>query len=407
MTPGPAVCTASELPRNRPVPMAPPIAIMASCRGVSWRESCSPFSMAPGVTHAPAGPDAPSARPAPSARRPACCTRGTRSAPRRAAPRPRCGAPRVSPPERCIVRPQHHQGPTLSAGVLDWIPRSRAPLQECLRQVVRPGRQRCPGRYPRAGPVPAVPERCWESPACLFRSAAPRVPRSRRWVSNAKTSRCENQLVISGRERFDQLPAHIQKRESRRSQQVFQGAGHEEVHVQRAHVDGARAAVLVAVQEHQRAVAMSDSRDGRHVGAEPVHEGHVGQRYDARPLVDGPLVRFRRHRVVHTGQKLNLCAPRPLRQPDVSHGRKLVFAHDHSIAAVEAQRVSNGIDSRRRAGHDGDFVPIGVDESRERGAQRLVNARPFGPGSDDVCQLSAYSRIPPSTASESAPCEQL
>src|SRR5436309_8099552 len=44
MTPGPATCTASELPRNSPVPIAPPIAIMLSWAEVSWRESCSPFS---------------------------------------------------------------------------------------------------------------------------------------------------------------------------------------------------------------------------------------------------------------------------------------------------------------------------------------------------------------------------
>src|SRR5437764_95698 len=44
MTPGPATRTASELPRNNPVPIAPPIAIIPSCPDVSCRESCSPFS---------------------------------------------------------------------------------------------------------------------------------------------------------------------------------------------------------------------------------------------------------------------------------------------------------------------------------------------------------------------------
>src|SRR5579871_2450768 len=45
MTPGPAVWTARELPRKSPVPMAPPMAIIEICADVSWRESCSPFSM--------------------------------------------------------------------------------------------------------------------------------------------------------------------------------------------------------------------------------------------------------------------------------------------------------------------------------------------------------------------------
>src|SRR5271170_4203765 len=49
MTPGPAMRTARALPRNRPVPMAPPIAIMLSWAEVSWRSSCSPCSMAPSV----------------------------------------------------------------------------------------------------------------------------------------------------------------------------------------------------------------------------------------------------------------------------------------------------------------------------------------------------------------------
>src|SRR5260370_42508217 len=41
MTPGRGGCTASALPRNNPVPIAPPIAIMLSWPVVSWRESCS------------------------------------------------------------------------------------------------------------------------------------------------------------------------------------------------------------------------------------------------------------------------------------------------------------------------------------------------------------------------------
>src|SRR4029077_17727721 len=44
MTTGPAVRTASALPRNNPVPIAPPMAIMPSWPAVSWRESCSPCS---------------------------------------------------------------------------------------------------------------------------------------------------------------------------------------------------------------------------------------------------------------------------------------------------------------------------------------------------------------------------
>ena len=39
MTAGPAVCTASELPRKSPVPMAPPMAIIAIWRVVSRRDS--------------------------------------------------------------------------------------------------------------------------------------------------------------------------------------------------------------------------------------------------------------------------------------------------------------------------------------------------------------------------------
>src|ERR1700689_509182 len=49
MTPGPAVRTASALPRNNPVPIAPPMGIMPRWPAVSWRESCSPCST-PAVT---------------------------------------------------------------------------------------------------------------------------------------------------------------------------------------------------------------------------------------------------------------------------------------------------------------------------------------------------------------------
>src|SRR5580698_5070652 len=51
-TPGPAMRTASELPRKSPVPIAPPIAIILSWPAESWRDSCSPFSMAPGAASA-------------------------------------------------------------------------------------------------------------------------------------------------------------------------------------------------------------------------------------------------------------------------------------------------------------------------------------------------------------------
>src|SRR5580704_3396033 len=49
MTPGPAMRTASELPRKSPVPIAPPMAIILSWRNVSWRDSCSPFSIPSGA----------------------------------------------------------------------------------------------------------------------------------------------------------------------------------------------------------------------------------------------------------------------------------------------------------------------------------------------------------------------
>src|SRR5271165_3431672 len=45
MVPGPASRSARELPRNKPVPIAPPMAIMLSCPELNPRWSCSPLSM--------------------------------------------------------------------------------------------------------------------------------------------------------------------------------------------------------------------------------------------------------------------------------------------------------------------------------------------------------------------------
>src|SRR6185503_15241488 len=71
MTPGPARPMVTVLPRNSPTPIAPPIAIMAICRGTSCRRSPSSVegALAAGSVTArnPPGSPAPPAPPAPLA----------------------------------------------------------------------------------------------------------------------------------------------------------------------------------------------------------------------------------------------------------------------------------------------------------------------------------------------------
>ena len=60
------------------------------------------------------------------------------------------------------------------------------------------------------------------------------------------------------RERFDQLPPHIQEAQTRRAQQIFERAGDEEIHVQRFHIQRAGSAILIAIEKNQSAMGVGD-----------------------------------------------------------------------------------------------------------------------------------------------------
>ena len=146
-----------------------------------------------------------------------------------------------------------------------------------------------------------------------------------------------------GRERLDEFAPHVEETQARRPEQILQRAGDEEVDVQRFHVDRAGAAILIAIQKKKSALGVGDLRDRRHVRPEPVDEGDVRQRHDARPLIDGAFIAFGGNGVVDAVQKVDLGPARALREPDVPHGRKFVLAHHHFVAChrIEAHSRSD------------------------------------------------------------------
>jgi len=61
---------------------------------------------------------------------------------------------------------------------------------------------------------------------------------------------------------LDEFFAHVQERQTRRAEQVFERASDEEIDIQGTHVHRTGSTILIAIQEHERTVVVSHARDG-------------------------------------------------------------------------------------------------------------------------------------------------
>src|SRR6185437_6465252 len=77
--------------------------------------------------------------------------------------------------------------------------------------------------------------------------------------------------------------------------------------------------------------------------------------------------------------KLNICAPRALRQPNVTHRGKLKRAEHYLLTLAKIQGAGDAVDACRSAAHNGNFIRIGVNESSKRCSRRLIPLHPYFP----------------------------
>src|SRR5215469_1805122 len=182
------------------------------------------------------------------------------------------------------------------------------------------------------------------------------------------------------RERADQLGPNVQKCYPGRAQEIFEGAGDIEIHVECFYVKGPRSAVLITVEHHQGTVLMCLLHNARDFRSETVGETDLREWNNKRAVVDRAAIRIRRNLAVFRGKELDLGAPGLLREPDLPHSRKLEFAQDNLVAFIKIECAGDGINPRRGAGHHGDFLRTRTNETRKCSASRFVFFYPAIPG---------------------------
>ncbi len=100
------------------------------------------------------------------------------------------------------------------------------------------------------------------------------------------------------------------------------------------------------------------------------------KRYDERIAVDHLFVIGCRNATACGTHKLHLGASRALGQPDVTHGGKFELSHHDFLSFPKIQRAGYAVDARRGAGHDGNFIRAGVDESGKGGSGLFISIHP-------------------------------
>src|SRR5579872_824192 len=148
-----------------------------------------------------------------------------------------------------------------------------------------------------------------------------------------------------GRQRWYKLLPYVQEREARRSQEVFKSSGHVKIEIHGFHIDRAGAAILIIIEHDESAGIVRHLRDGTDVGTKSVLETHVSERHNECFLVNERFVSGDPDRITLCFHELYFCPVHSLPQPDVAHGRKLEFPHDHFFAFAEVQGARDAVDT--------------------------------------------------------------
>ncbi len=197
----------------------------------------------------------------------------------------------------------------------------------------------------------------------------------------AKMSSSANHPVCVGTSALPHLGPDPHESETRRPEQVLDGPARDHVRAERADVELDRPARLVAVGKHDRAGCVGRLRDRADVVPMPRAVGERRAADERRPLVDRLGEPLRRDLPVRAGVHVDdLRSAELLRMRDLADGRELVLAdHDPVPLAVERQCRDERAHSLRDRGRDGDVIGLGVEQARDRGAERLVPLDPEVP----------------------------
>ena len=121
---------------------------------------------------------------------------------------------------------------------------------------------------------------------------------------------------------------------------------------------------------------MGDFSDRVYFGTKTILETDVREWHHECVAVNHLFITGSENAVALCAHKLHVSAACALREPDMSHGRKLELAHHDFLPLAEIQRAGNAVNARRGAGYDGNFIRAGIDELRKSGPGRFI---PFHP----------------------------
>ena len=116
---------------------------------------------------------------------------------------------------------------------------------------------------------------------------------------------------------------------------------------------------------------MRGGHDPGNVRAKAVQERNAGNRHNQRVAIDSPCISFSRE-TFDRFEKLHASAARLLRQPDVTHGRELEFAHHYGLPVMEVERSGKTADACRDAPCDGDLLRFGSEKRGKLAARSLI-----------------------------------
>src|SRR5215469_5409030 len=178
----------------------------------------------------------------------------------------------------------------------------------------------------------------------------------------------------------NQFFTDVEKRQTRRPEQVLESSGHVKIQVHGFYVDRTRSTVLIVIEHDECTRLVCQLRDSSDIGTESIFETHMGERHDRGFAVNHLFVVADRNRVSIRAHELNLCTSHALSKPYVPHGRKLELSHDHFFSLPEWKSAGNSVNACRNTGHNCDFIGIGMDECCESGSGLLISFHPQFPG---------------------------
>ena len=157
---------------------------------------------------------------------------------------------------------------------------------------------------------------------------------------------------------LDKIAAAIEKPQPRRTEEVLEHAGGEEIALERPDVDRDRSNRLVGVEENESPSLVRELRDTGDVDSAPVAKADVCDRHERGLLVDRGVEPLERDRRVRLGGNVDDAGAAPfLGVPDLADRGEFEIADHHLVAAgLEAESARECADTGGHGRGDSNLV---------------------------------------------------